>query len=188
MTKTLRRDQLMQLALEIVREEGTELLTLARLAERAGVSKPIAYQHFGTRAGLLIALFRNHDDQTTEAVKTALESGGTTLEAVATILSSAYINSCLSMGPEVGAVFAALLASEETEGFRQTWRSFLIEEFRTAFTPFMNRSKAKSKPILMGFVGAAEILAEEATAKRLSRTEAISALSSIMIGTLKSNT
>ncbi|MHC8285601.1 helix-turn-helix domain-containing protein [Pseudomonas sp. XS1P51] len=33
---------------------GTDALTLATLAERAGVTKPVAYEHFRTRSGLLI--------------------------------------------------------------------------------------------------------------------------------------
>ncbi len=33
--------------------KGTDALTLGHVAECAGVSKPIAYEHFGTRAGLL---------------------------------------------------------------------------------------------------------------------------------------
>ena len=49
-----RRRQLLAVALSIVREEGADRLTLGHLAQRAGVSKPVAYDHFGTRSGLLI--------------------------------------------------------------------------------------------------------------------------------------
>src|SRR5262245_12468652 len=73
--KEARRRQLLDTALAIVREEGTQALTLGRLAERAGVTKPIAYEHFGTRSGLLIALFRDYDARTTEAVHVALRAG-----------------------------------------------------------------------------------------------------------------
>jgi AcrR family transcriptional regulator len=185
MAKEQRRSQLLQTALVIVRDEGTEALTLARLAERAGVSKPIAYEHFGTRAGLLIALFRDYDDRTTEAVRAALNTGGKTLEEVASILSTAYMDTCLSMGPEVSAVYDALSASPETESFRQSWREFLVAEFYTAFAPFMTLSHQESKPILIGLLGAAEMLAEAAVAGRLSSTEAVTALSQIMVGVLK---
>ena len=44
-----RRRQLLDTALVIIREEGADKLTLGRLASRAGVSKPVAYDHFGTR-------------------------------------------------------------------------------------------------------------------------------------------
>ena len=136
MAKDQRRQQLMRVALDIVRAEGTEALTLGRLAERAGVTKPIAYEHFGTRAGLLIALFRDHDDKTTEAVRMALATGGTTIENVASILSTAYVDACLSMEPEINAIFDALSASEETQEFRRSWR----DSSSPSFAPRSRRS------------------------------------------------
>ena len=36
----------MNTAWQLVREEGTEALTLGRLAERSGVTKPVVYDHF----------------------------------------------------------------------------------------------------------------------------------------------
>jgi AcrR family transcriptional regulator len=184
MAKDARRRQLLDTALAIVRDEGTDALTLARLAERAGVTKPIAYEHFGTRAGLLIALFRDYDDRTTVAVRAALASGGKTLQDVAWILSTAYVDTCLAMWPEVSAVFDALSASEETGDFRRSFREFLIAEFRRAFTPFVKLQGRAGKALLIGFIGAAETLAEEAAAGRISRSEAASALSRVMTGTL----
>lgn len=184
MAKDQRRLQLMQIALEIVRAEGTEALTLAHLAERAGVTKPIAYEHFGTRAGLLIALFRDYDDKTTEAVRAALASGGKTLEDAASILSKAYVDACLSMGPEVNAIFDALSASEETEEFRTSWRDFLISEFRTAFAPFVKLPRRSGTAVFVGILGAAKALAEAASADRLTRAEATGALTRIMLGAL----
>lgn len=172
----------MRIALEIVRNEGTEALTLARLAERAGVSKPIAYEHFGTRAGLLVALFSDHDDKTTEAVRIALATGGTTIENVASILSTAYVDACLSMGPEINTIFDALAASEETQEFRQSWRDFLVSEFRTAFAPFVKLPRRQSTAALIGILGAAESLTEAAGAERLTRAETVGALTRIMVG------
>jgi AcrR family transcriptional regulator len=184
MAKDERRRQLLDTALAIVRDEGTDALTLGRLAERAGVTKPIAYEHFGTRAGLLIALFRDYDDRTTVAVRAALASAGKSLRDVAWILSTAYVDTCLSMGPEVSAVFDALSASEETGDFRRSFREFLVAEFRRAFTPFVKLQGRTGKALLVGFIGAAETLAEEAAAGRISRSEAVSALSRIMMETL----
>ena len=185
MTKDQRRTQLLENALAIVREEGTEALTLARLAGRAGVTKPIAYEHFGTRAGLLIALFRDYDDQTTESVHVALQNGAESIEDIAEILSAAYVDSCLSMGPEMTAIYNALSANEETASFRQSWREFLVDEFRTAFSPFVKLPDEQATGLYLGFVGAAETVSEAAAAGRCSRQQAVSSLSRIMIGALK---
>jgi AcrR family transcriptional regulator len=187
MSKEERRSQLLQTALEVIREEGTEALTLARLAERAGVTKPITYEHFGTRSGLLIALFSNYDDKTTAAVREALSTKGETLEGVASILSTSYIDTCLLMGPEVRAVYNSLSTTPETEAFRQSWRDFLIDEFRRGFAPFINLSKKESKPLLIGLLGAAELLAEAALTARVSRSEAITAVGHLMIRAFSQN-
>jgi AcrR family transcriptional regulator len=185
MPKEQRRQQLMRVALEIVREEGTDALTLARLAERAGVTKPIAYEHFGTRAGLLIALFRDYDDKTTEAVRSALAAGGKTLEDAAAILSMAYIDCCLSMGPEINAIFDALSASEETQEFKQAWHEFLIGEFRAAFSPHVKLPRRQGTALLVGLLGAAQGLAEAAGAGKMTRAEAVQALERITVATLE---
>ncbi|RKH92133.1 TetR/AcrR family transcriptional regulator, partial [Corallococcus sp. AB038B] len=66
--KAQRREQLLDIAQTIVREEGTDALTLGYLAERAGVSKPIAYEHFKTRSGLLIALYAQIDARQVSAL------------------------------------------------------------------------------------------------------------------------
>lgn len=185
MAKDERRRQLLDTALAIVREEGTEALTLARLAEHAGVTKPIAYEHFGTRSGLLIALFRDYDDRTTVAMRAALASGGNTVQDVASILAATYIDCCLGMGPEVSAIFNALSASEETGDFRRSFREFLAGEFASAFAPFVKLSGRPGKALLIGMLGAAEALTEEAGAGRMSRNEAVAALTRIMLGTLR---
>ncbi len=185
MSKEQRRKQLLETALTLVRDQGIEALTLASVAERAGVTKPITYEHFGTRAGLLIAMFRDFDDQITQNVNDALSAGGKSLEAVGSILSTTYIDGCLSMGPEISAVYNSLSASQETAEFKQTWRGFLVDEFHNALAAFVKIPNKKLKTTLLGIVGAAEILAESASAKRISRSEAIKALSHIMIGSLE---
>ena len=57
LTREQRARQLLDVAWALVGEEGTDALTLGRLAEAAGVTKPVAYDHFVTRNGLLAALY-----------------------------------------------------------------------------------------------------------------------------------
>src|SRR3546814_11709245 len=61
--KAERREQLLETAMTIVREQGTDAMTLGYLAERALVSKPVVYDHFGTRSGMLIALYGRIDER-----------------------------------------------------------------------------------------------------------------------------
>lgn len=51
LSKPERRVQLLEMARELIRDAGTDGFTLGRLADRAGVTKPLVYDHFGDRAG-----------------------------------------------------------------------------------------------------------------------------------------
>ena len=75
MSKPERRAQLLEAAAAIVAEAGTEALTLQAVAARAGVTKPIAYDHFGSREGALIALYRRLDEDQMAAARDVLANG-----------------------------------------------------------------------------------------------------------------
>lgn len=51
------RDALLSAARSVIETEGLEGLTMAAVAERAGVTRRGAYLHFGTRTELVLALF-----------------------------------------------------------------------------------------------------------------------------------
>jgi AcrR family transcriptional regulator len=53
-----RSAQLLDIALELIVERGYSALTMAALADAAGVSKPIVYRSYPNRAALLLALLR----------------------------------------------------------------------------------------------------------------------------------
>ena len=57
LSKEGRREQLLDVAAEIVVERGVAALTMEGLAERAGVSKALPYQHFDNAGAVLIALY-----------------------------------------------------------------------------------------------------------------------------------
>ena len=52
-----RTRQLLEASWALIGDEGTDALTLGRLADVAGITKPVVYDHFGTRNGLLAALY-----------------------------------------------------------------------------------------------------------------------------------
>ena len=69
-----RQRQLLDVAWQLVRAEGTDALTLGRLAEHAGVTKPVVYDHFSTRSGLLAALYQDFDARQTALMDAALHT------------------------------------------------------------------------------------------------------------------
>ncbi|MDQ6436432.1 TetR/AcrR family transcriptional regulator [Mesorhizobium sp. LHD-90] len=179
-----RREQLLETAQAIMSEQGTDALTLGHLAERAGVSKPIAYEHFGTRAGLLIAICSAYDKRQMQAQREALAAGGETLEDVASIFASSYVSCVLDMGPAMGAAFAALSATEETADFRQSLRRGYVDRYREGFGRFV-KLPPNDAAVLLGCLGAAEALAQDAAAGRIAREDAVEALAGMFTATLK---
>lgn len=55
------RDRLLDAAASLAREQGLAQLTLASVAQRAGVSRQAVYLHFGNRATLLVAMTQRMD-------------------------------------------------------------------------------------------------------------------------------
>lgn len=184
--KDARRAQLLGVAHEIIKERGTDALTLARLAERAGVSKPIAYDHFGTRAGLLAALFRTFEADQVERMRAALGGNGHSLRAVTEIAAAGYMDCLVSSGPEYVEVCAALLAFDETKDYHQESRDYFAQEYRRVFSPFVDLDGPKGRGILTGLVGAAEAVARDAYRGRITSSEATDVLAHIMYTTLSS--
>ena len=56
MTAPARREQLLDVTMELVVEQGFHKVSVQSVARRAGVSRPIVYEHFGELNGLLEAL------------------------------------------------------------------------------------------------------------------------------------
>lgn len=54
MKREARRQQLLQVATELIMESGVRALTMERVAERAEVSKPVIYAHFENSSALML--------------------------------------------------------------------------------------------------------------------------------------
>jgi AcrR family transcriptional regulator len=69
-----RRIQLLGAAREIFVAQGYHAAAMDEIAERAGVSKPVLYQHFPGKLELYLALLDEHTRQLGDRVRDALES------------------------------------------------------------------------------------------------------------------
>ncbi|GEP35125.1 TetR family transcriptional regulator [Nocardioides szechwanensis] len=74
MPRRERRAQLLSSALEIFVAQGYHAAAMDDIAERAGVSKPVLYQHFPGKLELYLALLDNACDQIIENCRLALDS------------------------------------------------------------------------------------------------------------------
>src|SRR5690242_17260263 len=69
-----RRRQLLDAALEVFVSQGYHAAAMDEIAERAGVSKPVLYQHFPGKLDLYLALLDESVAALAATVRTALES------------------------------------------------------------------------------------------------------------------
>ncbi|GLW07542.1 TetR family transcriptional regulator [Microtetraspora sp. NBRC 13810] len=69
-----RRRQLLDAAQEVFVENGYHAAAMDEIAERAGVSKPVLYQHFPNKLGLYLALLDLHVDDMVTRCREALAS------------------------------------------------------------------------------------------------------------------
>ncbi len=74
MPRNARRAQLLESALDVFVAQGYHAAGMDDIAERAGVSKPVLYQHFPGKLDLYLALLDKACDQVLEAVREALSS------------------------------------------------------------------------------------------------------------------
>ena len=72
--RSARRKQLLGAAQEVFVAQGYHASAMDDIADRAGVSKPVLYQHFPGKLELYLALLDEHAVQLVERVQQALES------------------------------------------------------------------------------------------------------------------
>ncbi len=183
--KAQRRRQLMDIALQIVRDEGADRLTLGYLAERAGVSKPIAYDHFGTRSGLLIELYKSIDAEHADALRAALATGHRSLDETAQLLASAYVHCSAETSGEWQAIGAALAGSQDKEAVYQQLLDGYVQLFAGALKPHTTLPRAELVRRCVGLIGAGEALSAAMVRGRCRETDATAAFAALIRGGLQ---
>lgn len=171
MSREERQRQLLDVAWRIIREDGTEALTLGRLAEQAGVTKPVVYDHFSTRPGLLAALYQDFDARQTALMDAALQTSARTLQSTAAVIASSYVDCVLLQGNEIPGVIAALASSPELEKIKREYEAIFMNKCLMALSPF-TRGATVSPASLRAMLGAAEALSHAAAIGEITARQA----------------
>ena len=90
MPRRERRAQLLESALEVFVAQGYHAAAMDDIAERAGVSKPVLYQHFPGKLDLYLALLDASCDQIIANCRAALESTADNKQRVAATMDVFY--------------------------------------------------------------------------------------------------
>ena len=173
-----RRAQLLDAARDLIRDAGTDGFTLGRLADRAGVTKPLVYDHFGDRAGVFAELYREFEARQRRALAAALAEAEPQLPAVAGLVAGAYIDCCLAEGRELADVVAALSGSPALAAVRREAEDAYLAMCRDALEPFTGPMDAAG---LQAVIGAGDALARAALAGRISAGHARGTLARVLL-------
>ena len=112
------RAHILDTAFGLVRERGADAVTMAGVADAAGLSRQMVYVHFRSRAGLLTAMARDHDRRSGFAARVAAASELPPADGLERLLREwlAYV-------PEILPVARALEAAAITgEAGGEAWR------------------------------------------------------------------
>ncbi|HEY0497277.1 MAG TPA: TetR/AcrR family transcriptional regulator [Kutzneria sp.] len=88
--RSARRAQLLAAAQDVFVANGYHAAAMDEIAERAGVSKPVLYQHFPGKLELYLALLESHVDALVASVRTAMQSTTDNKQRVVAAVSAFY--------------------------------------------------------------------------------------------------
>jgi len=179
-----RTRQLLDVAWKLINDEGTDELTLARLAEAAGVTKPITYDHFSTRNGLLAALYEDYDTRQTAIFDAAIEAARSTLQEKARVMASSYVDCVLTQGREISGVLAALCGSPELLEVKRSYQYAFIEKCQGIFAPFAG-PQGVAPAGMWAMLGAADALSQAAVDGDVTDTQAKEELQQAIVSMVK---
>jgi AcrR family transcriptional regulator len=116
---SVRRDALLDAAVELIAGGDIDDVSMDTVAERAGVSRPLVYKHFANRHELLSAVYRREAGTVHEELSAQVVAAGTVEEMFRTLVSGS-----MRVMAERGHLFAVLRsAGGRTREIRDQQRS-----------------------------------------------------------------
>lgn len=171
-----RHDQLLDVARQMLDERGTDEFTLGRLATQAGVTKPVAYDHFADRSAVFVELYRSFEQRQRGVLVDALRHADGGLDEVCEIVAGSYIDCWITEGREMAGIVAALAGSPELVALRREAESDYVAVCRGALEPFIGLLPPAA---LQAVTGAGDALAREVLDGRLASAAARHTLTAV---------
>jgi len=171
-----RKELMLATALRMARAEGAGALTLAKVADACGVTKPIAYKHFTSLAGLMLEMLHRvgAEYETTVMEVMAQHQGGQTTRGEALrALGKAYIECSLENGALHADIAAAVIASG---GPRSAIQVDDAARYAGLMRELLGLDERVAYALTTGLLGAADRLCESVLADRLTQAEAVEVL------------
>jgi AcrR family transcriptional regulator len=158
--RSARRKQLLAAAQEVFVAQGYHAAAMDDIAERAGVSKPVLYQHFPGKLELYLALLDKHCDAIVAKVQAAMEATSDNKERVRGAVE-AYFDFVDHESEAFRLVFESDLRNEPAvrERVERVERGCIAAITDTIISD-TGVSKSRAELLASGLVGAAETAAQ----------------------------
>lgn len=176
-----RRAQLLTAAQHVFVANGYHAAAMDDIAERAGVSKPVLYQHFPGKLDLYLALLEMHGHELVDRVRDALASTPDNKHRVHAVLSTLY---AFVDGEDQAfrLVFESDLRGEPTvEQAVERALSGCIDAVAEAVTADAGLDHERARLLAVGLVGLAQVTARDWLdgQNSIPRDEAVSLMSTL---------
>ncbi len=157
--RSARRKQLLEAAQEVFVAGGYHATAMDDIAERAGVSKPVLYQHFPSKLELYLALLDRHVEKLERQVREALTSTTDNAERVNRCIA-AYFDFVADPGGAFRLVFESDLRSEpEVRDRVERSLRLSVEALTDTISTDTGLSRAEAELLSCGLAGLAEVSA-----------------------------
>ncbi|MPZ84446.1 MAG: TetR family transcriptional regulator [Actinophytocola sp.] len=176
MPRAQRERQMIAVAEEIFAERGYQASSMDEIAERVGVSKPMIYEYFGSKEGLLVACIRQARTELLTATMTSVEGITSAEDAMrgGLVAFFAFIDSHRRSWELLRqeAAVAGQAAMDEIEGIRQQQTEVNAALFASFLPDVPDRELEAYAEIVVGacerlatwYVGREDVTAEDAAA------------------------
>jgi AcrR family transcriptional regulator len=167
-----RRLSLIELAIDIVGKDGVDALRVERLATAAGVSRPVVYEHFGDRHGLLVAVTRQLVAEIAAATIPVELQHDQDLPSMLRATTHAYIDVVARRGAALRALVLSDGFAPDLDAERRTLMTAPTGRWVKRCQDYAGLSKADAEVVVRSQLASLFSIAEQWTSGRISRRRA----------------
>lgn len=182
LSRSARRVQLMSAAKSAFVTQGYHAAAMDDIADRAGVSKPVLYQHFPSKLELYLALLNESADEMVRLVRVALGATTDNHERVDNAVA-AYFTFVADNGQAYRLIFESDLRGQlEVERIVERATDDCISAITETITADTGVDVGRARLLASGMVGLSQVSARYwlQQSPHVSRPEAIELLSTLM--------
>ena len=181
LSRSARRAQLLVAARDVFAAQGYHAAAMDDIAERAGVSKPVLYQHFPGKLELYQALLHTYADELVDRVRSALDSTTDNRERAQAAVA-AYFDFVAGEGGAYRLVFESDLRGQpEAAAVVERATNRCIDAVADAVTTDAGLDAPRARLLAVGLVGLSQVAAQYwlDSDGRVPRDEAVALMSGL---------